>query len=227
MATDVRALRLSKLKSRYAIPGYVLIAWNVIDFLSTVDFIAALPSRIATSRIGELVLSQHVSTWFGVVGVLYLIVLVQWRPRPSSELILLGDLPNSQPEATTPRIRSLPLDAHRPKAWVREHARTLANELRHLASAHRKEAPSAPGRLRIRSDGARVAEAIEAYRVQFADRVVSLYQNAFWTSAYRAPDESPGLLGLLEAGPPPTPTTLNEIVGIANEIDARSLPRDE
>lgn len=219
--SELRSARLEKLKSKLAIPGYVLIAWKLFEFLSTVDFIAELPTRVASSELGAWFTTQNISTWLAVVGIGYLIALVQWPTKravaPSSP-----PTPVSLPEPRA--LRSLPYA--QPKPWLQSEAKTLAGELARFVEVHRKEPTTLTGQIRLRAGSLRSADAIEAYEFQYADRVEKLYREAHWTSAYRPADEKTNLLAFLAGGPPCTPTTLNEIAAIGREIEALARGTD-
>lgn len=214
MSREVRSARLAKLKSKLAIPGYVLIGWQVVEVVSTLDFLTELPGRVANSPFGRWLITQNVSTWLAVIGILYLIVLVQWPSKKAAE-------PNSDPTSVSlPEPASVRTVSYgSPKPWIQSEAKTLAGEIARFVEAHRKEPTTVSGQMRLRSGALRTSDAIEAYGLQYADRVEKLYREALWTSAFKA-DGKVTLLGLLAAGPPTSPTTMNEIAGIGREIEA-------
>jgi hypothetical protein len=219
--TELRSAGLDVLKSRRAIPGYLLILWKFIDFLSTVDFIAALPQRVTGSSAWVWLTSQTVSSWLAVFGIVYLIVLVRF-PKSSAPA------PSRQPtEVQLPepvRVHSVSLTPSKP--WTQSEAKTLAGEIARFVDVYRKVPLTIPTQNPLRQRALRVTEAIAAYEVQYARRVETLYRESYWTSAFKSPDETTDLLGRLAAGPPCAPTTLNEIAGIGREIEALARSRD-
>lgn len=189
--------------------------WAAIFFLATSAF--GVAAKLATTWTWPVVILATV--WFGI-GAIWIYDRVRSRPVPNQG----------------PRLHALSsLRSKDHEGELRRKAEALAKELLEFVSAQRKREPDLGETFSLAELEGRsfrtydpTAKALGEYAVQFKARVAAIYGELGATSAFEAlpsdPSPSNALARALSAfgSGPADPTTLNEIVGLAFEIEVKA-----
>lgn len=212
MALSINSARLSRLRSPKTIPAYVAFGWVALGRLSD---IATLADWLQRHSVLNWLLGPWGTLTLLFAGFAWLAYLVL-RPEPKPTFGPVGE--SGRALAT---LRSLG-----PRPEIKNRAIAIAGEIRRLAQSY--EHPH--GLLDAMQRGPNgeydgTPEAIQVYgRLHYA-QVKQLYADAGWATDFHdrggKSRQFLSALGALTNGPA-MPQSLTEMLGIANEIEAKA-----